>query len=264
VELLASTDANLAEHAGHLHRQTAGMSVRDTPELYVADSGLADDTFNIVARARLAGRREDPDAGIAAALATLAPGRPYTWWVGPASTPANLSVRLDAAGWPETGREVAMAATLEPAPPPDTDLRVRVAGSPAELADFATVVAADWDPPAATVREFFAITAPAALDPGCASRYLVGYDGDRPVAAAEVCVAAGVAGLFNVCTLVADRGRGHASALMRAALDVAVARGCRTAVLQASTQGERIYRRLGFRAVGEYAEHAVTGRLTAG
>ena len=264
MDLLASMDANLAEHAGHLHRHTPGMSVRDTPELYVADSGLADDTFNIVARASwpAAATTRTPASRDRRRDARARP--PVHLVVGPASTPADLSARLAAAGWPETGREVAMAATLEPAPPPDTDLRVRVAGSPAELADFAAVVAANWDPPAATVREFFAITAPAALDPGCVSRYLVGYDGDRPVAAAEVCLAAGVAGLFNVCTLVADRGRGHATALMRAALDVAVARGCRTAVLQASMQGERIYRRLGFRTVGEYAEHAVTGRLTAG
>jgi ribosomal protein S18 acetylase RimI-like enzyme len=265
VDLLASMDANLAAHAGHLHPYAPGMSVRDTPQLYVADSGLPDDTFNIVARARLGGDR-DPGAAIADALATLAPGRPYTWWIGPASTPVDLSTRLAAAGWPETGREVAMAARLAPTPPPpvETTLRVRVAGSPAELADFAAVVAANWTPPAATVREFFAVTARAALDPGCASRYLVGYDGDRPVAAAEVCLAAGVAGVYNVCTLVADRGRGHGSALTAAALAVAVARGCRTAVLQASTQGERIYRRLGFRAVGEYAEHAVSGRLTTG
>jgi ribosomal protein S18 acetylase RimI-like enzyme len=257
VDLLASMDGNLAEHAGHLHRQAPGMAVRDSPELFVADSGLADDTFNIVARARLGAA--DPDARIAAALGTLAPGRPYCWWVGPASNPADLSARLVAAGLPETGREAAMVADLDPAPPApaDTRLRVRVAGSPAELADFAAVVAANWDPPAATVRAFFAATARWALERGCPSRYLVGYDGDRPVAAAEVCVAAGVAGLYNVCTLVADRGRGHGSALTRAALGVAVARGCRTAVLQASGPGERIYRRLGFRTVGEYAEHAI-------
>jgi hypothetical protein len=204
----AAAEINLAEHAGHLHRHAPGMTVTESPDVFVADSGLDDDTFNIVARARFAD--VDAAARIDATLATLAPDRPYCWWVGPASTPTDLSARLAAAGLPETGRETAMVADLDGGLPHGraAHLDVRVASTPAELTAFATVVAATWDPPAPTVREFFALTARWALAPGFPARYVVGYEGAEAVAAAEVVFAAGVAGIYNVCTLVANRGRG--------------------------------------------------------
>jgi ribosomal protein S18 acetylase RimI-like enzyme len=255
-----AAEVNLAEHAGHLHRHAPGMTVTESAEVFVADSGLADDTFNIVARARFA----DGDAGarIKDTVAGLAHDRPYCWWVGPASAPTDLSARLAAAGLPATGHEVAMAADLHDRQPSAGwhrlgGLDLRVASTPAELADFAVVVAANWDPPAESVREFFARTTRWALAAGCPSRYLVGYDGGEAVAAAEVVFAGGVAGIYNVCTLAAHRRRGRASALMRAALGIAVDAGIGTAVLQASTQGEAIYRRLGFRVVGEFVEHTL-------
>jgi len=43
-------DLNLAEHACHLHRQLPGATVLQADDLVIADSGLDDDTFNIVAR----------------------------------------------------------------------------------------------------------------------------------------------------------------------------------------------------------------------
>lgn len=51
-DLLARMEQNLVEHACHLHRHMSGTIVVETGDLLVADSGLADDTFNIVAAAR--------------------------------------------------------------------------------------------------------------------------------------------------------------------------------------------------------------------
>lgn len=42
----------MAEHACHLHRHLDGATVTETDDLVIADSGLSDDTFNIVAAAR--------------------------------------------------------------------------------------------------------------------------------------------------------------------------------------------------------------------
>lgn len=62
-DVLARMERNVAEHACHLHRSLAGASVTETDELVIADSGLADDTFNIVAAARFT--PEDAPARIA-------------------------------------------------------------------------------------------------------------------------------------------------------------------------------------------------------
>jgi ribosomal protein S18 acetylase RimI-like enzyme len=257
-------EQNLAEHSSHLHRGTPGMSVTQTADLLIADSGLDDDSVNFVgaahftaatARARIAETVE----------AVEATGRPFAWRVGPTSTPANLRELLAEAGLPATEVEPAMWAPLpsadlpatewHPAGPGAAGLGIRPVGSAGELRDWAWVLAAGSHPLALTLVEFFARTAPRVLAADCSTRLLVGYCDGRPVCTAEVHLHAGLAGLYNITTLKSHQRRGFGTAVTTAALQVASQLGADAAVLQASEQGEPLYRSLGFRAFSEVTEH---------
>ncbi len=114
-----------------------------------------------------------------------------------------------------------------------------------DVATFSRAAAALRDSPAteadAEAQRLAFTTVPA--------HYLVLEDGDAPIACGSIMIDDDVAGIFNMVTAPAQRGRGWATALVDALLVHAVARGARHAYLQVDAGNEaarRVYRRFGF------------------
>ncbi|MEV0945228.1 GNAT family N-acetyltransferase [Rhodococcus sp. NPDC049939] len=257
-QILEAMEANCASHASHLHSVIEGARVLDSGDVVIADSGLSDDTFNLVCRARFTDdtARERVADVISETTATK---RPFSWWVAPTSTPANLGAILLDDGLSESESEEAMVADLENLPLPrlPEDLAIVTVESAEQLSDYASLMSRNWTPPSPAVVAFYEMAAAAVLDSDCASRFVVGYVGEKPVAGAEIHFNSEVAGLYGVVTLEAHRRKRFGTAVTLAALDLARAAGVPRAVLQASSDGARVYKKIGFTTIGTYTEYAM-------
>jgi len=254
--LLEALDENMAVHAAWIHRRVPGMVVRDDGGFLLVDSGLPSDTFNLVCRARL----DSADASARAAEGVewfRTRDRPFSWWVGPADTPADLGATLCRLGLEPAESETVMVAEIERLRPealPD-GIEVRRAETRAQLREFAAINAANWDPPDEHVMRFYEAAAQLLLEPDVPIAMHVACLHGVAVATVEVTTAAGVAGIYNVSTLAHWRNRGFASALLRHVLVDARERGIHCSALQAAPGAVSIYRRLGFEAIGEVTEY---------
>jgi ribosomal protein S18 acetylase RimI-like enzyme len=254
--LADAADANLAFHAGWVQRHTAGMRVIEDEQLVVVDGGSPCDTFNLVCRARLL----DASAGerIREVIDYFRDvGRPFSWWRGPGTTPADLDARLVAAGLAEAETETAMVATLEQVQwvePKHPRLHIRRVRGAEQLHDFAHTIGMRETAPDPDVLRFYEQAASVLLDADTPLWLYVGYVDDAPVATAELTVGGGVVGLYNISTLPAHRRRGIGTAMTLHPLRDALKQGHRTAILQASTDGARLYPRLGFETFGTITE----------
>jgi GNAT superfamily N-acetyltransferase len=251
--------ANFVVHNSQLQQATPGMTVLRSDDLVIANGAVGDETFNQIVAARFTAA--NVDSRIAETVALVKDiGQPFAWRVDPTSTPDSLADRIAAAGFPAQLTEPGMAAELAslPALTVPLGLEIRRVTTSAELADYAAIVAANWDPPAPGVIEFYSRAEAAVLDPACLARYFVGYHEGVAVCTTEVTLAEGVAGVYGVSTLKAHRRKGFGAAVTLAALHEARNEGYATAVLQASPDGEPVYRKLGFDTVGSFNEHIIT------
>ena len=80
--------------------------------------------------------------------------------------------------------------------------------------------------------------------------YLALLDG-RPVGTSQLFTSGGVAGVYNVSSIPEARGQGVGSAITLAPLIEARKRGYHVGVLQASSMGYNVYRKLGFDDFGK-------------
>lgn len=89
---------------------------------------------------------------------------------------------------------------------------------------------------------------------------VVAYRGDAPLAAAMVLLSHRLGGVYWVGTVPEARGQGLARYVTRAVTNWAFDHGAEAVVLQASQQGEPVYRGLGFREFTRYPWYLVPMR----
>jgi predicted N-acetyltransferase YhbS len=173
-----------------------------------------------------------------------AAAREASCWSLLPTEPDTLGEELLAAGFSEGWQANWMAVEIEPSPsePPPAGVQVGIAAATWKATGL------PWDGAGvALVRSRLASAQPRRV------WHLGAWRDGRPVGHALLNVTTGrlgVGGIYDMGVAVDERRRGIGTALTRGALDLARTQGCTVATLNATPEGELLYRTLGFRSVG--------------
>jgi GNAT superfamily N-acetyltransferase len=195
----------------------------------------------------------DPDAVVRQVLAFFASTDvPYLMSVRDGSDDALLAAGR-AAGLKDAGG--ALLQVLNPitsAPAPPRLLDVVLATEDTDLQTHRDLAAACFGMPVDVAQRLYGDGC--LDDPDLA--IVIGRVDSVPVATAMLVRSDRTAGVYNVVTVPAHRGKGYGAAVTWAVVAEGARRGCTTAVLQASESGYPVYRRMGFVDGGWYVELA--------
>ena len=283
---------NLFGHVAFLQGRTPGMMLRDLGGALLVDSGLGSDTFNKVlwecggdglpcrvaqgteksllsaAADWFAGKRPRDLLALPGAALPPATERPFTVWARAEDEGALNRQRtvFERAGYGIGERETGMALPLgrwSPEGEAPEGLRIVQVRTASELAAYAEVLAANWNPPDEDVKRFYKAAEQALFQAVAPMRLFVGFAGEVPAASGELFLSekGNTAGLHMISTREAFRRRGFGGAMTAALLRAAQAAGASLAVLQASDEGEPVYRRQGFEPCGLFVEYALSDEI---
>jgi len=213
-------------------------------------SGIPFPLLNGIMRAKL-----PPDDGaIAAALAPIIERKlPMMVWTGPQTTPPDLGERLVRMGFHADsmpGMAVDLKLLLDE-PGAGPGLMIAPA-SDDDMSDYSRVLGESFGVPAFALEPMTEMLAEIA-GPDLV-HYIARIDGEA-IATSCVMLSDGVAGIYNVATVAAARGKGIGRTITLAPLLEAKRRGYRAGILHASKMGQPVYERMGFREycrIGEY------------
>lgn len=236
--------------------EAGDLELHDESELRWFSSGLDDAHLNAVIETGLGD--EDAHHRIDALLDDLR-GRavPFTWWVTPSSLPRDLGRRLGGnglvAGGPWPAMMVRVDQLAEPTPVPG--LEIRRVTDPTTYKHYADTFAPILSSSPDFTRVFARASQRIGFGVDAPMIHYVGYLGGEAVATASLITAGGAAGIYNVTTVEAARGRGIGAAMTASAVRAGSERGMRFATLQASSMGRLVYERLGFAYVCDFVPY---------
>jgi ribosomal protein S18 acetylase RimI-like enzyme len=219
-------------------------------------TGLGDSYLNPVLTTHLS--PDEADAVIDERLADLrSRGVPFAWWVMPSASPADVAERLAARslaeGDPWPAMTVAADALVEP--PRVNGLEIRRITTSKDFDHYIGVFAPILSPSQAFTDFLVHATARIGFGEDAPEQHFLGLLHGEPVATTSLVTAGGAAGIYNVTTVEAARGRGIGAAMTAEAVRHGAARGYPMATLQASTMGRPVYERLGFAFVCDFVPY---------
>jgi ribosomal protein S18 acetylase RimI-like enzyme len=155
----------------------------------------------------------------------------------------------EAMGMPYSDTVPGMALCPIPEPPPGSaDLKIVNVRDDKMLSQFQRVLAEGFGMPLEIAEQL--IVSDLSRQDGV--ELYLGLAGGRAVAASTLVLTGSTAGIYNVATVNDFRRRGIGEAMTWHCVSRGLESGCSVAVLQASSMGQPVYERMGFRTVAPY------------
>ena len=181
---------------------------------------------------------------------------PNGWTVGPLTKPKNLGIFLEKIGFSNVYQQAGMTLDLKDLKyqvSDENELIVEIVEDAEHLKQWAEVVSSVFG-----IKIDFELMEYLLLEPE-ATFYIGNLEG-KYVSSLMLYLSSGVAGLHAVSTLKKYRNRGFRLAISRMALLDAYKTAYKVGVLQASTLGERVYRKMGFQKYCEIFSYEIDKR----
>lgn len=255
--VIQDIDKNFHLHACKIPDQATGMKVMHLEHLTYVDSGLSCDTFNIIHifRGSKLTKVELTDAVGYFRERNLA----YCIWVSEENLTNNVKHYLKDLSLSWQNEEMGMVMNLKAYNPIEAKVHksIIIVKGKSRLLDYAKVIARNWTPLDENVLKYYEITSSHYLNKNNKILLLLFYQDGQAVSTIEMFPTdQNTVGLYGFATLKAVRGKGIGSAVMTFALNKAKELGYSQAILQASDDGIRIYKQLGFKEQIPYFEYA--------
>ncbi len=179
---------------------------------------------------------------------------PNGWTVGPLTKPSNLGHLLEKNGFSNVYQQVGMAVDLKNIKNEmiyNNDLEVELVDNEESLEQWAKTVSLVF-----SVKVDFELLKFLRLQPEV--KFYIGNFEGKVISTLMLYLSSGVAGLHAVSTLSEYRGKGFGLIISGNALLDAYKMGFYVGVLQASTLGERVYKKLGFQKYCDIISYELT------
>ncbi len=179
------------------------------------------------------------------------------WWIGPSTEPSNLGESLTEFGF--VNDELAgMAVDLNTIPQNTSTpagLEIKRVEDTKTLEKYCRALCVGYEFPDFVGEAYFDLAKSIGLDAQSVFRNYVGLLNGEPVATSSIFLGGGVAGIYNVATIPEARRRGIGANMTLLPLLEARGQGYKAGILQSSSMGLNIYRKLGFREYCQFMSY---------
>jgi GNAT superfamily N-acetyltransferase len=253
-KIIHAMQENMFAHMLFFPEQLPSFAVLKAQGLTLVDSGLANDSFNLVFNARL--KQNAFDIVESTVDHFKRESLPFSWWVSPDDFPIELPELLAHAGLKLAQKNIGMYLSIEDHAYEQGILRIERVLDETCMQDF-TEVALDYmgHTPAAKAYYDQLSLFPFSQD-DCEQLY-VGYLDEEPVTIGILTLHSKVAGIHSLITREQQRRRGFGTAMVQELLMRAQIAEYAIAVLQAHKDAINLYAHIGFEPLCEFYEYTL-------